>query len=42
MVKQHYELVLKAIAHLSSANLKAFNVEDTAWYEIDDAQDLNI
>lgn len=39
---KYYELVLKAIAHLSSANLKAFNVEDTAWYEIDDAQDLNI
>lgn len=39
---KYYELVLKAIAHLSSANLKAYNVEDTAWYEIDDAQDLNI
>lgn len=39
---KYYELVLKAIAHLSSANLKAFNVDDTAWYEIDDAQDLNI
>lgn len=39
---RYYEMVLKAIAHLSSANLKAYKIEDTAWYEIDDAQDLNI
>lgn len=39
---QYYELVLKALAHLSSANLKAYKIGDAAWYEIDDAQDLNI
>ena len=32
----------KAIAHLSCANLKAYDIGDAAWYEIDDAQDLNI
>jgi len=39
---KYYELVLKAIAHLSCANLKAYDIGDAAWYEIDDAQDLNI
>ena len=39
---QYYELVLKALAHLSHANLKAFTVDDLPWYEIDDAQDLDI
>lgn len=39
---QYYELVLKALAHLSHANLKAFTMDDLPWYEIDDAQDLDI
>lgn len=39
---QYYETVLKAIAHLSNAQLKAFVLEDIPWYEVDDAQDLDI
>lgn len=39
---QYYELVLKALAHLSHANLKAFIMDNLPWYEIDDAQDLDI
>lgn len=39
---QYYELVLKAIAHIATAGLKAYCLEDEVWYEIDDAQDLDI
>lgn len=39
---QYYELVLKALAHLSQAQLKAYILRDVDWYEIDDAQDLDI
>lgn len=39
---QYYELVLKALAHLSNANLKAYIAKDIKWYEIDDVQDLEI
>lgn len=39
---QYYELVLKALAHLSHAKLKAYVLEHVRWYEIDDAQDLDI
>ena len=39
---EYYELVLKIIAHLSRSNLKALDVSDLHWYEIDDAQDLDI
>lgn len=39
---QYYELVLKALAHLSNANLKAFILNGLPWYEIDDIQDLDI
>lgn len=39
---QYYELVLKALAHLPYARLKAFVLENVNWYEIDDAQDLDI
>lgn len=39
---QYYESVLKALAHLSHAQLKAFVLDSTPWYEIDDAQDLDI
>ena len=39
---EYYELVLKIIAHLSRSNLKALDVSDIDWYEIDDAQDFDI
>ena len=39
---EYYELVLKAIAHLSRSYLKAYKLNQEAWYEIDDAQDLDI
>lgn len=39
---QYYELVLKALAHLANAQLKAYILRDVSWYEIDDAQDLDI
>ncbi len=39
---EYYELVLKAIAHLSHSRLKAFKFSNEVWYEIDDAQDLDI
>ncbi len=39
---EYYELVLKIIAHLSRSELKALDVSDIPWYEIDDAQDLDI
>lgn len=39
---QYYELVLKALAHLSHAQLKAFILQNLFWYEIDDVKDLDI
>ena len=39
---EYYELVLKIIAHLSRSSLKALDVSDIKWYEIDDGQDLDI
>lgn len=39
---EYYELVLKIIAHLSRSKLKALDVSNINWYEIDDAQDLDI
>ena len=39
---QYYEMVLKALAHLSYIQLQAFVLKDVAWYEIDDAADLEI
>ena len=39
---EYYELVLKVIAHLSKSELKGFKLSDELWYEIDDAQDLDI
>ena len=39
---EYYELVLKIVAHLSRSDLKAIDVSDIDWYEIDDAQDLDI
>ena len=41
-VNEYYELALKAIVHLSKSNLKALPVKNLKWYEIDDAQDLDI
>ena len=39
---EYYELVLKIIAYLSRSQLKALDVSDITWYEIDDAQDYDI
>jgi histidinol-phosphate/aromatic aminotransferase/cobyric acid decarboxylase-like protein/choline kinase len=39
---QYYEMVLKALAHLPFAGLKAFEMGELKWYEIDDVQDLDI
>ena len=39
---QYYEMVLKALAHLPFAGLRAFDMGDIKWYEIDDVQDLDI
>ncbi|WP_404987657.1 aminotransferase class I/II-fold pyridoxal phosphate-dependent enzyme [Clostridium culturomicium] len=39
---EYYELVLKAISHLSCSCLKAYKLSNEKWYEIDDAQDLDI
>ncbi len=39
---EYYELVLKIIAHLSRSQLKALDVSNILWYEIDDAQDYDI
>lgn len=39
---EYYELILKIIAHLSRSDLKALDVSDLNWYEIDDAQDYDI
>ena len=39
---EYYELVLKVITHLARCSLKALDVSDLNWYEIDDAQDLSI
>ncbi|HEY8423385.1 MAG TPA: aminotransferase class I/II-fold pyridoxal phosphate-dependent enzyme, partial [Clostridia bacterium] len=38
----YYETVLKVVAHLAKSHLKAFFMDDIKWYEIDDAQDLDI
>ncbi len=39
---EYYELILKIIAHMSRSSLKALDVSDLDWYEIDDSQDLDI
>lgn len=39
---QYYERVLKVLAHLSQAHLKAFVLCNISWYEIDNARDLDI
>lgn len=39
---EYYELTLKIIAHLSRSDLKALDIGNTKWYEIDDIQDVDI
>lgn len=39
---QYYEQVLKTVAHIRNSELKAMLLCDENWYEIDDAQDLDI
>ena len=39
---EYYELILKIIAHMARSSLKALDVSDLLWYEIDDHQDLDI
>ena len=39
---QYYEQVLKILAHIRNSELKAYLLSDENWYEVDDAQDLDI
>lgn len=39
---EYYEQVLRVIALLDKPELKALRLDDEAWYEIDDIQDLDI
>lgn len=39
---QYYEQVLKILAHIRGSELKAHILGDENWYELDDAQDLDI
>lgn len=39
---QYYEAVLGALVHLDDTRLKSFVLENENWYEVDDAQDLDI
>lgn len=39
---EYYEQVLKTVAHIRNSALKAFLLKDENWYEVDDAQDLDI
>ena len=39
---QYYEQVLKILAHIRNSELKAHILENEDWYEVDDAQDLDI
>lgn len=39
---QYYEQVLKILAHIRNSELKAFLLSNENWYEVDDAQDLDI
>ena len=41
-MNQYYETVLKVIAHIASTKLHTYILKDVPWYEIDDAQDLDI
>lgn len=39
---EYYEQVLKVIALLDQPDIKALDIKDLSWYEIDDIQDLDI
>lgn len=39
---QYYEQVLKILSHIRGSELKAHILKDENWYEVDDAQDLDI
>lgn len=39
---EYYETILKTISQLDSTIIKALDIEDIPWYEIDDAQDLDV
>lgn len=41
-LNSYYETVLKVMSNISHTSLKAMHMEDLPWYEIDDAQDLDI
>lgn len=41
-VNQYYEQVLKILAHIKNSEIKAYINSEYDWYEIDDAQDLDI
>ncbi len=41
-LNSYYETVLKVLSHISNAKMKAFYMDNMPWYEIDDAQDLDI
>ena len=41
-VNQYYEQVLKIFAHIHHSELSAYVLQNEKWYEIDDAQDLDI
>ncbi len=41
-VNQYYEQVLKILSHIRNSELCAYVLGDESWYEIDDAQDLDI
>lgn len=39
---EYYETILKTISQLDPTIMKALDIGDTLWYEIDDAQDLDV
>lgn len=41
-LNSYYETPLKVVAHLAKTKLFGYELGETAWYEIDDAQDLDI
>ena len=41
-LNSYYETTLKVVAHLARTQLYGYEIGNTQWYEIDDAQDLDI
>lgn len=41
-MNEYYETVLRTIVSLDSSLLQAYDIGDSIWYEVDDAQDLSI